>query len=202
MAPDQSALGLLRGLSQRQPLLHQTFPLPICLCPHPFISASASSSVLASDSPSCSIRFCSPFYPGILFSVGVPPQRPCFSSPPTFQQLEAESTLTMFLLSECLFNSRVYDSTCNIPSWKCSCAASNGYRVAFKIVLNSRHCLAPFRRLAPSSFMVRQKQTWVTFSVFGLHGSQPALASFAAAQLSDHIKPQPADVYLWFPWRN
>lgn len=92
MACDQSALGLLRGLSQRRNLLHQTFPLPICLCPHPFISASASSSLLASESPFCSIRFTSPFYSGV-FSIGEPPQHRCFSSAPFFQQLEAESTI-------------------------------------------------------------------------------------------------------------
>lgn len=80
----------------------------ICLCPHPFISASASSSVLASDSPSCSIRFSSPFYSGILFSTGAPPQRRFFSSPPTFQQLEADCTIISHLFW--MFNSSVWDS--------------------------------------------------------------------------------------------
>lgn len=80
----------------------------ICLCPHPFISASASSSVLASDSPSCSIRFSSPFYSGTLFSTGAPPQRRFFSSPPTFQQLEADCTIISHLFW--MFNSSVCDS--------------------------------------------------------------------------------------------
>lgn len=51
----QSVLGLLRGLSHRQALLHRPFPMAICLCPvsfpflapsfFPFISASPSSSI-------------------------------------------------------------------------------------------------------------------------------------------------------------
>lgn len=38
----QSVLGLLRGLSHRRALLHQPFPLAICLCPlsFPFLSPS------------------------------------------------------------------------------------------------------------------------------------------------------------------
>lgn len=94
VAPDQSALGFLRGLPPRQPpapnisTAHLSLSTSFHLCLRFIFGPRVGLSILF-DLFLC--VFC--FFSGILFSIGVPPPRRCSSSS-TLQQLEAGSTIT------------------------------------------------------------------------------------------------------------